>query len=144
MFFIKITIDYVTQTPNTKTSDYHVWVWTHLESSFAPEIQPNGYRGYVWQLRPVDIEDNGNAVHEFSHMIFVNHFNDRNENRLMYGNDRNIYSKTGVEIINNTNGYVYPETDLNFHRDWVPEKLQEKGTCQKKRHHYGSNRAVIN
>jgi len=126
MFFVRVTLDCVMQTPNTKTSDYHIWVWIHPKFSFAQASQPNFYRGYAWNLRPEDIKGNGNGAHEFGHMIGVTHFNDRNGDRLMYGNDKDKFSERGVEMIKNANGYVYPEVDLNFHRHWVQEKLQEK------------------
>lgn len=125
-FFMKVTLDCITQTPNTKSSDYHIWIRMHPKFSFAASPQPSFYRGYVWNLRPEDIDDNGNAVHEFGHMIGVTHYNDKSGDRLMYGNDKVKSSETDVEIIKNVNGYVYPEIDLNFHRNWTTKKMKEK------------------
>lgn len=134
-FFVEMTIICELQTPQTKTSDYHIWVRIHPKFSFALSIQPSGYRGTVWYLKPNDIDPDGNAAHEFGHMIGVTHVNMLKGARLMYGNDRIARSEV-APMIKNAIGYVYPEIDLDFHRRWVMDNLQEKGLLEKSKNLY--------
>ena len=47
----------------------------------------------------------------------------------MYGDDRILRSEK-TDVIKNEIGYVYPEIDLDFHRNWVTAKLKEKNYIQ--------------
>lgn len=125
-FFVRIKVRCVTQTPDTKTTDYHIWAWLHPRFSFMAAPQPSFYRGTVWHLRPEDVEGKGNAAHEFGHMLGVTHVSDPAGDRLMYGNDRQKSSEHYPGIKNDP-GYVYPEQDLAFHRDWVLAALRRGG-----------------
>jgi hypothetical protein len=123
--YIRFVVECILQTPETKTSDYHIWVWIHPKFSFAPSSQPSFYRGMVWNLRPVDTSPGGNCAHEFGHMIGITHTNDQQGERLMYGNDSVPKDETSPMIKNGT-GYVYPDADLKFHADWTKQKLTDK------------------
>ena len=125
-FFVRVKVECQLQTPDTKTSDYHIWIWIHPRFSFAAAPQPSFYRGTVWHLRPDDLEASGNAAHEFGHMIGVTHVSDPTGDRLMYGDDRRKVSET-YPAIKNDPGYVYPELDLAFHRDWTLSALRGAG-----------------
>jgi hypothetical protein len=93
----------------------------HTRMEITPLYCGGMIQSKKFRMRPKDIEPSGRAAHEFGHLIGVFHNQNLEGNPLMYSNE--YKGNEYPSCIENQNGIIYPERDLDFHRNWVCEQL---------------------